>query len=280
MASSFTIWYWPILGPLSVEGYEMSVTTSGRSLIERITELQGTPQRSIFISNRFNYIYFANNKCACSTIKLALYRAELGDPEYSPVNVHKRKENPIAGPKDFTPEEFEALACGGAFRFTFVRNPYSRLASAYRDKVERLAVEKLNDLREYGDERYLWILNRDFGLRSLSEVGQFSFADFVEAICDQEPRKMNIHWRPQVINTCYELVEHDFVGRVESFANDMQRLSEAINLPIGDLAASNITNVNHHLDAYYTPEIADRVYRKFQDDFEAFGYRRELPGAS
>jgi hypothetical protein len=259
-------------------GCEMSVVdTSDRSLIERITELQGTPQRSIFISKRFNYIYFANNKCACSTIKLALYRAELGDPKYSPVNVHKRKENPIARPKDILPEEFEALASGGAFRFTFVRNPYVRLASAYRDKVERLATAKLNDLREYGDERHLMILNRDLGLRSLSEIEKFTFTDFVDAVCAQEPRRMNIHWRPQVINTCHELIAHDFVGRVESFADDMRRLSKAINLPIGNLAASNITNVSHYLDEYYTPQIADLVYRKFQDDFDAFAYSRELP---
>lgn len=57
------------------------------STFEQIVQQLGSNKqanRLVFVSTKLGYIYLSNQKCACTTIRLMLYRAELDDPEYFP----------------------------------------------------------------------------------------------------------------------------------------------------------------------------------------------------
>jgi hypothetical protein len=217
--------------------------------------------KDVVASKRFGYVYMTNQKAACSTVKLVLLRAERDDPTYNPATVHNARLMPT-----IEAEEMEALL-GGGFRFTFVRNPYARLASAYESKI---AVRAITDLRERAAKAY------GIGLEALRKL---PFADWVGFLERQDPRQMDRHWRPQVINTCHGIVEHHFVGKVESFDEDMSAIAASLGFRYASMRAGRRTGAGDNLSRYYTPDVAERVYALYREDFEAFDYGAQLPSA-
>ena len=96
-------------------------------------------------------------KAACSSIKRLLHKIELHDTPYQPnKNVHDRAHSPLLRPTQLPPRAFtECLTSAGWFRFAFVRNPFTRVLSAYLDKIRRDRPEKaaiLAALDRLGDQ--------------------------------------------------------------------------------------------------------------------------------
>ena len=92
-----------------------------------IAEVPG-PELSILIQP-WQAVYVEVPKVACSSIKLAI--AELLDsPLDGPGGDPHQSTFPVVTPDTDGPVMFP-----GFFSFTFVRNPWSRLLSCYRDKI-------------------------------------------------------------------------------------------------------------------------------------------------
>ena len=87
------------------------------------------------ISRTFNYVYVANPKAACSTLKLVLSKAESNDPDFTPESLHNRKHLPLLTPNKLSSKEQGALFDGSYYLFSFVRHPFKRALSAYTDKI-------------------------------------------------------------------------------------------------------------------------------------------------
>lgn len=235
--------------------------------------------RSVFVSLRYRYVYVNNQKAACSTIKLALYRAELRDLSWTPArSIHRRERSIIPGPAEVGPELFERMAAGEAFRFAVVRNPYVRALSAYRDKLERLN-EPDGEVPVVASEANRQRLRESFGVHSDADLERFGFVDFLRALRDQDPTAMDPHWRPQVINTCADAMSFDLIGRVESLEQDLERVSMATGMPALSAEPLNVTRATDALSAYYDREAASLVEDIYRDDFDRFGYPRAVPVA-
>lgn len=143
------------------------------------------------------------------------------------------------------------------FKFTFVRNPYTRLVSAYEF------------LRAGGHPA--WPSNREFRDHVLSEY--VDFQDFVLRWLKPNPRWPQ-HFRPQhkFLEVGGKLVM-DFVGRVERIEEDFATVRQRLGVQ-AQLRRANETHHNRPpLARYYT---SDAVQRRIQDvyakDFELFGY--------
>ncbi len=139
--------------------------------------------RSLHVCPRLGLAYVNNPKVACSTIKLTLQRAQLNDPDYEPAkSVHKHGGSPLLTWPDLKGYG-GAEALEGRFVFSFVRNPYARLRSAYLNKI--VQPQKRGQHRE----------NAGFRRNQLPQ-----FRDFVLAVCEQAPAEQDPHWRPQALN--------------------------------------------------------------------------------
>ncbi len=221
---------------------------------------------TVNISLRHRYVYAENAKVACSTIKLILQRMELDDPDYRPedlVDLHTRIFSPLIRPaqvKSFS----RYIQRSDVVKFCFVRNPYSRLLSAWLDKIENNMTAKKGILRQLGFDP--------------EDLGRpVSFADFVHAVAGQSIAEMDQHWRVQYYQTFQQQIQYDFIGRFESLETDLESVLNTINPEFHRFWGREDRHATHseqQLKACYTDQIEDMVYRIYRKDFQQFKYSR------
>ncbi len=246
--------------------YEAVLTESQRDLLGVLPF--NNFSYSVHISLKNNYVYLETPKAGCSTIKYTLARLELEDPEFvfpETWMLHHRSFFPTLSPLqvgDFA----KVLGSKKFFKFCFVRNPYERLLSAYLDKIARPSEQRT-------------ALAQRTGLR-LNDKEGISFSDFVDVVCDQSPREMDNHWRPQYHQTLQDKVKHDFVGRAECLNDDLLEVGGRLNCNIGQylkIERQHAQAAGEKLDAYMTADLQHKVFTKFEIDFEHFEYDFRLP---
>lgn len=223
------------------------------------------------ISLRNRYVYFAVDKVANSSIKNSLFEIEYAPVGKKALTLYDERCSPLLSPYQ-VPQELlrEVLNSGNYFRFAFVRNPYSRLLSCYLDRILTASSKPRRQLNA-------------FLKRQGQESENVSFDQFIRAICQQEPIQQNSHWRVQTDDILHGLVDFDFIGKFENLWPDMAVVSSRI---WGDLRpemankdvnkSPRATNAGGKLREYYTPELAALVAERFDSDFDAFGYERNI----
>lgn len=208
-------------------------------------------RRALNICPRYNVIYITNQKCGCTTFKLLLMRAETGDWDLDPSNIHKEKGRLLPRIRDIGRTEVSRMLGGGAMTFSFVRNPVSRFLSVYREKI----VGKRPQFN-----KVVSALGRD-------EISVDGFLDFLDR---QDPLTMDPHWRPQHINLMMDSIDYTFIGKLENFDEDHAKLCEITGLPGSVVAHRNNRSKSPAPDL--TADQVKRVERIYAGDFEAFGY--------
>lgn len=205
-------------------------------------------------------VYVKNAKAGTSTVLLWLHRIHTGDHGFTPEgNIHGEHRLPL--PAEVGYAKVARMLAGEAFRFTFVRDPIRRVESAYLDKI----VWARHDRR--------WRRTRLQHLLGLPEdpAQVPTFDEFVAALEAEEPLEMDPHWRPQHLNLMHPLVTYDLIGRVETFADDLARVREAVGLPAVPVEAQNASGRRAGLfDG--RPDLLRRVQEIYARDFELYGY--------
>jgi hypothetical protein len=229
---------------------------------------------SINISTLNRYIYVETPKVACSSIKLILHRLEIEDPKLEKEfrQIHDRKYSPLLKPTEV--ENFDKLL-KQYFTFCFVRNPYTRLLSAYLDKIDSRKED-------------VWIKHREnyfeaCGIKPKTEeelMRDISFEEFVKNISTHTSKQMDPHWRPQYDQTLQEYIDYSYIGKFENISEDLPEvLRKIFDRDIDEYLVEIVnhkTNANTKIKQYYTDEIRDMVYERYNKDFEYFEYPKDL----
>lgn len=206
----------------------------------------------------YGVVYVKNPKAACSTLLLWLDRIHTGDPDFTPKNIHKETRLPTIA--DVGRRRVVRMLSGAAYRFTFVRDPRSRIESAYWDKMVR---------------------SPQWGRRALArlplEVPEGStptFEQFLDAVERQDPlTDMDPHWRPQHLNLLHPYVTFDRVGHLESFQSDLDRICEESGLPLLPAEPRNRSQRRKTRSVYDgRPGLLRRVEELYATDMELYGY--------
>jgi hypothetical protein len=204
-------------------------------------------------------IYVKNPKAGCSTILLWLDRLHTGEHDTEFSNIHNQHRLPTVG--DVGRRNVMQMLQGGAYRFSFVRNPLRRFESVYWDKI-------VHQFRQWRPD-VLTALGVD-----VHSEAPVSFERFLGLVEQQDPlTEMDPHWRPQHINLLHPVVTYDHVGRLESFTQDLEQIREAAALPRVPLQTRN-TSVHTGGDSVYDnrPDLVRRVEGLYTTDFELYGY--------
>lgn len=245
---------------------------SGGGGFDRYAEIMPINQvnAAFHCSSRLGFVYVSVPKAACSTLKLTLQRMEVDDPGYQPKQVHDRKNSPLAGIYDLGEDGMEALlASDSVLVFSFVRNPYTRLLSAYLDKIARLSPGRRDRLAGLGLDPEL-------------PPNALSFPSFVQRVAEQRDYDMDPHWRPQTRQLMLERISYDFIGRVETFDEDLERLDKLLSGRVSACytpRARHATNAQALLRQHYDRQTKRLVRQRYASDFEALGYDRLFKSA-
>ena len=148
-----------------------------------------------------------------------------------------------------------------AFKFTFVRDPYSRVLSAYLDKVGR---------KRHQGQRFLSWAERHYQPETF-----LGFCRYLEA----GGLFLDMHWAPQVDILCLPLERFDFIGHVEHLNRDLavvlERLFQVQTAGPAPHAGTH-THASQHVNDAYGAEERAIVNRLYAADFERLGYDQHL----
>lgn len=174
------------------------------------------------------------------------------------------KKNFVGGSGHKTLSMFEKKDLSNIFKWAFVRNPYTRLLSAY------YAIQRSPRLKKF--------------------LAGKSFKDFVPTeLKKQIPSRENfniekhsIHLAPQYYFLESNLYQMDFIGRFETIKSDWIYICNKIENFSGKrinktLETLNKGKYNSNIKTHYTDKIKETVYEIYRRDFEIFKYPEQLP---
>lgn len=130
------------------------------------------------------------------------------------------------------------------FKFTFVRNPWSRVFSWYQN-----------------------VMRDDIHRRSLGVPSPCSFEEFLKNHAGQWALKPQLYW---ITNTRGK-VPLDFIGRYESLEKDFSHVCEILGLKDKSLPKL-LSGNNPPYTQFYNPEMKDRVARFYAEEIRIFRF--------
>lgn len=156
-------------------------------------------------------------------------------------------------------------------KLLIVRDPYERLLSAYRDKLEHgknhtYWGKYVKSIMEY---------NRKHRMGVNTEVSFSAFVNYVNGL--SKPRIHDEHWRPyhQLCFPCG--IRYDVIAKYETLTDDSERFLRLIGAPDDLHYPSFVPSKTASLLPQYMATLsrAQRhdLYQVYQRDFEAFEYK-------
>jgi hypothetical protein len=230
------------------------------------------PKDLFLASKKHKFIYIVIPKAASTSIKTWMMHLE---------------EKPIKYVHDDCRKHFQVSRIrlskkqiSEYYKFTFVRNPHERLASAYINKFVYFEQPRLNNAVDLV-KKIRGRANIDKGI---------TFEEFVRHIGLTNVNNADVHWRPQ--HLFINEIKPNFIGKVENIGEDFQTVQNKI----GSTTRLPITNKSDHQksdkyygntlpymikgfgakptwEEYYNKELYDKVTKIYQKDFETFGYQ-------
>lgn len=203
---------------------------------------------------RLGIVYNRIKKSANTSI--VAWLADLEGVEYDSLSSVKRG---VPNPK--TLRLMEAWHLGRYYSFTFVRDPLSRVLSAYLDKVATS-----NPL-----------------YAAIPGAGQMPTAEGFEVFLEYLQSGglyANRHWWPQVDLLYKPADQFSFIGRVENMAEDMEQVLANVRLKPGRKLDFNTphsvkkraTSATDKVQQFCSGKARHAVHCLYRRDFETFGY--------
>jgi len=153
----------------------------------------------------------------------------------------------------------------GFRRFTVVREPASRLLSAYLEKIGQGLKQSgavVEALRESTGEE---IAPEDIALDQ-----------FIDVVAAQTSREQDPHWRRQADHIGLGIIPYDAVIHLEELDASWGRVAELTSTP--DLQEQffcrTSTGARTRMGEYYTPELLARVADVYARDYAELDYPR------
>lgn len=189
----------------------------------------------------FQCIFIHVPKCAGQSVRASLFE----DLQPGHINVYTYQ---LIYPKRI----FDSY-----FKFTFVRNPWDRLVSAYLFMKAGGAHRK----------------DREWAQTHLS--AHENFPSFVREGLSQENILNWPHFRPQVefLKGQQGKLAMDFIGRFENIQQDFRQVTDHLGIERELLFINKTKTKRDPYQSYYTEELRDIAAAVYREDIEAFGYQ-------
>ena len=198
------------------------------------------------INDKYKYAYLGTGKCGSTSVGRVLSKMpDTKGGQHSILLAILKDSN-----KDRIPNDY--------FTFTFYRNPYARIVSAWQEFKKPWAFK-------WAKEEGYW--DKDsFKLHGLSEKNTCEdFSAFVRYITIEN----HIHWCQ--LDLLRKSVKIDYIGKFETLQEDFNTICDKIGIPRQQLPHENKSNHKHYTE-YYNEETKQIVAEKYAKDIEYLGY--------
>ncbi len=236
-----------------------SAKTVGTRLKHLVVEGAYIP-REYYVFDDRELVYIPIYKVASTSIKTALIRPRDGASQY-PEYMAIHDEGSFGRHSLLNPRQ------RAYFKFSFVRDPFTRLVSCYEDRVRRPIYAPIG--RYYFDTAYNRVLiRRLFG----SEFSQdMSFEAFVNLVAKIPDWLADGHFKSQY-GWIYRFGRPipDYVGRLETLAEDWRPLAARFGLP--EPEHRNRSNQQDIASYFTTERLVALAAKRYRKDIELFGY--------
>lgn len=216
-------------------------------------------QSKTHLSPECRYLYARIPKAANTTVTSSLMLGHGLDAE----NVDAVEQFKKGGAKlsEMSAGDVADIA-SGFFKFTMVRNPYSRILSAYLDKV----------CRRKGEAAYV------IGFLGAGSSEEISFGQFLDYLEHGEGWRDDGHWARQSELLCLPAKRMDFIAKLESIHEDLPAILEQVFGTPGEIRtlSPHATDAARALDGCSGAELK-RVKRLYEMDFDNFRYPSAIP---
>ena len=253
------------------------MTQSGSSMAERRQLLKEQcltkPPNPSFIEEadftrfivieKLKFVFCFIPKVSCTAWKCVLYSAE----NQGEVALRPHRKRLFSWLKDYNVTARKEIL-KNYYKAMFVREPFERLASAYRDKVN-----------------YLWfkrfvIPNKT--TEQLRKEAAVPFSTFIKSVLSSNastfPERGYIedqHWRPYE-RICPCEIDYDFIGHFENLGEEAPQLLKIIGVDdYVTFPEYHPSKTTSHVIDYYSQLTKDEILqlgRLFELDFKLFGY--------
>ncbi|XP_045921317.1 carbohydrate sulfotransferase 12-like [Micropterus dolomieu] len=250
----------------------------------RLENMSNKELDNLIVDDKHGIIYCYIPKVACTNWKRVMIVLNHSEPYQDPMSIpgeFAHNSSKLTLLNSFPRTEMEAKLKHYT-KFLFVRDPFVRLISAYRDKFQK-------------ENEYFYSFARDilrmYGNQSdppqtaheafASDIRP-SFYNFIQYLLDpwtEKEQPFEPHWR-HMHRLCHPcIIQYDFVGHQETLQQDAEQLLKILNLEDEikfPPSYENMTSLSSVLDWFRTVPLEDRrkLYDLYERDFTLFGYRK------
>lgn len=234
--------------------------------------------KNFIITKDKKFIFSYNPKVACTNWKCVLRYYEGFTESYLDAKVaHDRERSGLEFLSNLENSQ-DYLTDEGIKKFSFVRDPYSRIVSAYANKIEPLISGQRSSKQ---DNPYFYDIFKTIQGFKGKEITDpiIGFVYFLEWLIEVDDfHTNNEHWLPQSKLLDIENVQYDYVGRLENIDDDASVILKELGLDISFPSQKDVrfapTNASSRLKTFLTKESVELINAIYSADFVNFKYQR------
>lgn len=229
--------------------------------------------RNFIYLKEYKFLFCYVPKVACTNWK-CLFRKLIGFDNYLNAGIaHSRSDSGLIYLNDVD-EPQAILQDNNVGKYCFTRDPYSRILSAYLNKVDRFNRKP----QASSDDYFFKVYNSIKELMQLS--GEITFLDFLSWLDIAREKRLfghfDEHWRNQVEILCFDEISYDFIGRFENIQEHSDTFFNLINVDLEFPSQKDVgfpaTKASDKMKRYYTEEAIEIVNKLYFEDFQKLGF--------
>jgi len=256
---------------------------SRNNIYPRITSLNPDHFKFIYVDDTYKFMYGMIPKVACTNFKRVMLilsgKMNTTDPmKISPAQAHSQQCGAYLKTLDMYTEEEIKHRLDTYFKFMFVRNPFERILSAYRNKFTV-------SYNKYFPKRYGRDIIKKYRkkptVKAVNDGIDVTFDEFIKYLLDPETeRPLNAHWR-QYYKLCHPcIMRYDAIGEYDTLDADMDYVlqkigvSNIIKFPVANRIKGRprTTDILQKSYANISTEDIHKLWELYSVDFAMFGY--------